>query len=127
MRFLVWAVALAVAQMLIAVIGATLALGLPPLVGNREGLVLPEGWAGRARRAHQNMLESLGLFAILVLVAAATSRANTMTALGADVFFWARLAYAVIYLAGIPWARTVAWAGSIVGIVMIFTQVITPA
>lgn len=124
MKFLVWAVALTLVQMLISVIGATLKVGLPPLVGNREGLTLPEGWAGRARRAHFNMLESLVLFAILVLVAAATGHANSMTALGAQIFFWSRLAYAVIYLAGIPWLRTVAWAAAIFGLMMIFRQVI---
>ena len=35
------------------------------------------GWAGRAQRAHRNMLESLILFAILVLVAQGGRRAAT--------------------------------------------------
>jgi uncharacterized MAPEG superfamily protein len=45
-------------------------------------------------------------------------------ALGAELFFWARIAYAVIYLAGIPWARTAAWGVSVVGLVLVFLQLI---
>jgi uncharacterized MAPEG superfamily protein len=124
LNLLVWSVALCVLQMLIAVITAQGQVGLPPLIGNREGFPELKGVAGRASRAHQNMVTNIVLFAILVLVAAVSGKANAMTALGAQLFFWARLAYAVIYLIGIPWARTVAWAISIVGLVLIFLQVI---
>jgi uncharacterized MAPEG superfamily protein len=44
--------------------------------------------------------------------------------MGAQVFLWARIAYALIYLIGIPWLRTLAWAISIVGLIMIFLQLI---
>jgi uncharacterized MAPEG superfamily protein len=62
------------------------------------------------------------LFASLALVAVVTSHTNGMTALGAELFFWGRLAYAVIYLIGLPWARTLAWALSMVGLVLLFVQ-----
>ena len=42
-----------------------------------------------------------------------------MTALGAQLFFWCRLAHAVVYIAGIPYLRTLAWLVSVVGMVMI--------
>ena len=48
--WLLWAVALTFAQMLVAVGGATLQVGLPVLAGNREGLTDCKGWAGRAAR-----------------------------------------------------------------------------
>lgn len=121
---LLWAVALTFAQMLVAVAGATLQVGLPMLAGNRDAMPKLEGWAGRAQRAHRNMLESLVLFAILVLVAHLSDKTNAMTLLGAQLFVWARLAYAVIYLAGIPWARTGAWAVSVVGLLIIALQLI---
>lgn len=121
---LVWAVVLAFVQMLIAVSGATLQLGLPTLAGNREGLAPCTGWAGRAQRAHHNMLENLVLFAALVLVAAVAQKTNSTTLHGAQVFFWARVAYAVIYLIGIPWLRTAVWTVSVIGLIMIFSQVI---
>ena len=124
LSLLVWAVALAFAQMLVAVSGATLQVGLPSLAGNRDNLPALTGWAGRARRAHRNMLENIVLFAALVLVAHAAGISNAMTLLGAQLFFWGRLAHAVIYVAGIPWLRTAAWAVSAVGMVLIFLQLV---
>jgi len=124
LRLLVWTVALAFIQMLIAVSGATLEFGLPRLAGNREPPPEPMGWAGRARRAHVNMLESLVLFAALVLTAVAAQRTSSVTAYGAQLFFWARLVYALVYLAGIPWLRTGIWGLSVIGLIMIFSQVV---
>ena len=76
--------------MLVAATGANQAVGLPTLAGNREGLPEITGWAGRAKRAHLNMIENLVLFAALVLIAAVAGKANAMTAMGAMIFFWAR-------------------------------------
>ena len=122
--WLLWAVALTFAQMLVAVLGATAQVGLPALAGNREGLVPCTGWAGRAARAHHNMLESLVLFAALVLIAVVTNKTNATTLLGAQLFFWARLAYALVYIAGIPWLRTVVWLVSVIGLIVIFVQLL---
>ena len=124
LMLLLWSVLLTFLQMLVAVGTATLQVGLPALAGNREGLPVLTGWAGRAQRAHRNMLESLVLFAVLVLVAAMTDKTNSVTLLGAQLYFWARLAYAVVYLVGIPWVRTLVWLVSVIGIAMIFLQLI---
>jgi len=124
MTLLLWAVLLALVQMLIAVTGAVMQVGLPLLSGNREGLAPCTGWAGRAARAHHNMLESLVLFTALVLLAVIAGKTNSTTLLGAQLFFWARLVYAVIYLAGIPWLRTVVWFVSVIGLALIFLQLV---
>ncbi len=121
---LVWSVVLTFVQMLIAVVGAFMQVGLPALAGNREGLPEFKGWAGRAARAHRNMLENLILFAALVIVAVLANKTNSTTLLGAQIFFWARLVYALIYLAGIPWVRTAVWTVSVIGLIMIFSQVL---
>jgi uncharacterized MAPEG superfamily protein len=94
------------------------------LAGNRDGMPPLTGWAGRAERAHLNMLESLVLFAALILVAVVAGKTNAMTALGAQLFFWARLVYALIYLAGVPWVRTGVWLVSVIGLVLIFVQLL---
>ena len=124
LMWLVWAAALTVVQMLVAVSAATLQVGLPALAGNREGLAPCSGLAGRAQRAHHNMLESLVLFAALVLIAVLSERTNAMTLLGAQLFFWARLAYAGVYVAGIAWLRTLVWLVSVVGLALIFFQLL---
>ena len=124
LNLLVWATALAVVQVLIAVGGAFMQVGLMKLVGNREDMPKLVGWAGRAERAHLNILQSLVLFAVLVVVAVLTNRTNDMTLLGAQLFFWGRVAYALIYLAGIQWLRTLSWVVSVVGLVLIFLQLV---
>jgi len=122
LTLLIWSAILAFVQMLVAVSGAQLQVGLPALVGNRENLPPITGWAGRARRAQLNMLEYLVLFAILVLVAQIAGKTNSMTVLGCEIFFWARLAYAIVYIAGIPWLRTTVWLVSVIGLVLILRQ-----
>jgi uncharacterized MAPEG superfamily protein len=122
LTLLVCAVTLTLVQSVIAVFGAMLQVGLPALAGNREALPPITGWAGRAVRAHRNMLESLVLFASLVLVAQAAGRTNAITALGSDLFLWARIIYVPVYLIGIPWLRTGVWAVSVVGLLMILVQ-----
>jgi uncharacterized MAPEG superfamily protein len=122
LKLLGWSTALAFVQMVVAASAATLQVGLPMLAGNRDSFPRFSGWAGRAQRAHFNMLESLLLFAALVLIAQVTNRLNPTTALGAQLFFWARLVYAGVYIAGIPWLRTAVWAVSVVGLVLIFFQ-----
>jgi len=124
MMYLVWSVALTFILALIAVNGAMLQVGLPKLAGNREHMPEITGWAGRAVRAHRNMLESLVLFAVLVLVAQIANVHSATTLLGAQLFFWGRVAHAVIYIAGIAWARTVAWAVSVAGLVLLFLAVV---
>ena len=124
MKLLVWAVALTLVQSVIAVLGAQLQVGLPALAGSRENLPPIEGWGGRAQRAHRNMLENIVLFACLVLVAQIAGKTDATTALGAQLFFWARLIYVPIYLMGIPWVRTGVWAVSVVGLVMIFLRLV---
>ena len=119
LKYLLLSAILCFVEVLIAAAGANKQVGLPTLAGNREDLPTMTGWAGRARRAHLNMIENMVLFAVLVLIAVASGKANATTAMGAMIFFWARLAYAVIYLIGIPWLRTVAWFVSVIGMAMI--------
>ena len=122
LQLLVWAAILTLIQMLVAAAGAQQQVGLSALAGNRDNLPPLTGWAMRAQRAHVNMLESLVIFAIFVLVAQAAGRLDETTALGAQVFFWGRVAYALVYLAGVPWVRTLVWAVSVVGLLMILSQ-----
>lgn len=124
LMYLVWSVALMFVLVLIAVSGATLQVGLPTLADNRDNVPKLEGWAGRAERAHLNLLENIVLFAILVLVAHVARRTNAMTLLGAQLFFWGRVAHAAFYIAGIAWLRTAAWGVAVIGLILIFLQLL---
>jgi uncharacterized MAPEG superfamily protein len=122
--YLVLAAALTVVQVLVAVMGAFTQVGLMKLVGNRDDMPKLTGWAGRAERAHLNMVVNLVLFAALVFVAVTTGKTNETVLLGAQLFLWGRVAYAVIYLAGLPWLRTLSWFVSVIGLVIIFAQLV---
>jgi uncharacterized MAPEG superfamily protein len=91
-------------------------------LGNRDAPLEAPAWAGRAFRAHQNLVENLAPFAILVLAAAVTGTANAQTALGATIFFWARVGHAVVYTLGIKGLRTAVFFVAAAGEVMILVQ-----
>ena len=124
LTLLAWSVILAIVHMLIAVQGALNQVGLMTLVGNRQNFPEILGWGGRAGRASRNMAENLPLFAAMVLAAVVIGRTNAMTLLGAQLFFYGRIAYAVCYLGGIQWLRTASWLVSIAGIVLILWQLL---
>ena len=124
LTYLVWAVALTILQLLIAIAGTFTQYSIPVLVGNREQAIEGKGWVGRAQRAHRNMLENLTLFAALVLVAHVAGKANDATALGAQLFFWSRAAFAIVYVVGIPWLRTLVWTAGLAGMVVILLQLL---
>ena len=118
LTMLFWVVVLAFLQVLVSVILCTKQAGLTELVGNRDTF-MPEGIAGRATRAHRNMLENLPLFAALVLIVHVAGLSSDASVLGAQIFVIARLAAAIIYIIGIPWLRTAAFGISVVGLVMV--------
>jgi uncharacterized MAPEG superfamily protein len=67
-------------------------------------------WARRLQAAHYNAVENLVIFAPLVLILAVQHHSTESTALACAVYFWARLAHAVVYAAGIPVLRTLAFS-----------------
>ncbi|MHA1189698.1 MAG: MAPEG family protein [Alphaproteobacteria bacterium] len=72
-------------------------------------------WVRRANRAHVNLVEQFGAFIGLIVVAHLAGISNGATAFAAALFFWARLAHAVVFIAGISQMMirtlifTVAW------------------
>jgi uncharacterized MAPEG superfamily protein len=119
LTLLAWSVVLAIVHMLATVQALVMQRGLMTAFGNRENLPELTGWGGRAARANINMAQNLVLFAAVALAAVAAGVTDGTTLLGAQIFFWARVAYAVCYLGGFMYLRTAAWLISIVGVVLI--------
>ena len=83
-------------------------------LGNRDNLKEATPMGGRAERAAKNSIEAAAFFVPLALVAnAAGMDAEVM--LGAQIAFWARIAYVPIYIAGIKYLRSLVWIGGVVG------------
>jgi len=66
-------------------------------------------WAQRLYFANTNAVDNLVLFAPLVLILDSRNISTTVTATACAVYFWARLVHAIVYAAGIPVLRTLAF------------------
>jgi uncharacterized MAPEG superfamily protein len=89
---------------------------------------LPD-WVNRANRAHMNAVENLAPFAAVVLVAQAAGVSTAVTQICAAVYFYARVAHAVIHISGFglfmarTLAFTVAWGAFIAFAVVVLMHV----
>ena len=124
LTMLLYSTILAFVLVLIPASKAILDNGAMIQAGARDDLPEPGVFRKRANRLVDNMYENLLLFAIVVLIAFAAGISNETTVLGAQIFFYARVAHAVIYLAGWPMIRPLFWAGGVVGIVMIACELL---
>jgi uncharacterized MAPEG superfamily protein len=78
-------------------------------------------WAQRLYFAHTNAVENLIIFAPLVLILDAQGYSTPNTILACAVYFWARLAHAVVYTMGVPILRTLAFTvGFLAQIALVF-------
>ena len=120
LQMLCWAAVLGIVQLLISTTFAVKDQGLPYAAGPRDTppptvkLV-----TGRLLRAFHNFRETFVYFAVAVLSVTVLGKTNATTALGAQLYFWARVVYIPVYAAGIPFARTAVWTLSIIGLVMV--------
>lgn len=122
MELTMLALSVALLFVLVMIQGAagTQAQGLMNMANDRDNLGPPSLWQARTKRCVDNHREGLILFAPLVLIAAHQDISTTMTVWGAQLFFYSRVAHAVVYLAGLPYIRPLFWGIGIVGTIMMF-------
>ena len=121
---LAWSVVLLLVQIVLQAV-STYDLG-PYLLGPRDddrqsGNV----WAGRLKRALENLLETYPAFIALALALAVTGKTGGLAATGAWVWLAARVVYVPLYAFGVPAVRTLAWCVSVVGLVMMLVRLMT--
>jgi uncharacterized MAPEG superfamily protein len=120
LQMLCWAVVLGLVQLVAATAMATKDQGLAYNISPRDLPPPPVSvLSARLLRAFGNFRETFVLFAVSVLVVTVLGKNNPSSALGAQIYFWARLIYVPIYALGIPALRTLIWAVSVVGLVMV--------
>ena len=90
------------------------------MANNRDNLKPPGVMEGRTRRILYNHIEAMAMFAPLVLIAAVSNISNETTVLAARLFFYSRVAFAIIYYIGIPYVRTLVWLVGVAGTIMTF-------
>lgn len=119
LQFLIFAVFLVLIQLVLQALAGFAANGLMGLAGSRDDEVLTSGIGGRFERAYYNMLETFPIFATLVIVIEITESWSTTSALAVQLYFWARVVYVPLYVTGIPFLRTIAWAVAAIAIVLL--------
>jgi uncharacterized MAPEG superfamily protein len=64
------------------------------------------------------MLEGIVLFIALFAAVHVANKVDAQSQLGANLFFWGRLVYWPVYLAGIVYLRTLVWFVSVAGLAL---------
>ena len=117
---LVLAALLAVVQLCWTAVRANLEIGPTYFLTPRDGEP-PQPMStglGRLKRAYQNHIETLPLFAIAVLALAVADKGSALTAACAWLYLGARVLFVPAYLFGWnPW-RSFIWAAGFVAIVV---------
>jgi len=124
LQMLAWSTTLLIALVVVQALAGVRAQGLMPMAGPRDDLPPPKKYQARMLRVVDNHREGLTMFAPLVLIAAVAQISNQWTVLGAQLFFYSRLAHAVLYIAGVPLVRPLAWAVGLAGVVMVLLAVL---
>jgi uncharacterized MAPEG superfamily protein len=125
-QMLLWSIVLGLVQLVIATTLATKDQGLPYNLSARD-LPAPQVSVitGRFLRAFHNFRETFVYFAVAVLVVTVLGKESPLSAIGAMMYFWARVVYLPVYALGIPVARTIVWTVSVIGIVMVLMTALT--
>jgi uncharacterized MAPEG superfamily protein len=116
---LCFSVVLLLAHIMLQGFLATRELGSAWNAGPRDEGREPKGAAaGRAARASKNYQETFPAFIGLLLGLAFIGDASGWGLIGAWIWFVARIVYIPLYLAGVPYIRSLAWLVSLLGLVL---------
>jgi uncharacterized MAPEG superfamily protein len=117
---LAWGCVLAIVHVFAAVRVKTRQYGTKWNMGARdEELPPPDPIVGRLARAQANYYESLPLMAAAILIVSVADLETRWTAIGALIWLAARIVYLPLYAVGVRGLRTIVWAVSLVGIIMV--------
>jgi uncharacterized MAPEG superfamily protein len=111
--------------MVVQVGAAAMTVGLPYLSGARDAQkplgTVPE----RLRRTVDNSVVALALVAPAVLLVETGGVGIPQTVLAMQIFVLARIAFAVLYPLGIPYARTAVWAAGFLATLFLYLIALT--
>jgi uncharacterized MAPEG superfamily protein len=118
LQYLVYAAILLVVHTLIQATLSDLSKGIGWALGPQDEQREQSVYAGRVQRSLRNYLETLPAFIALAAALGISGMGTETSALGAAIWFWARIAYIPAYVSGIPLVRSVAWFASLGGLAM---------
>ena len=120
LAMLAWGCILAIVHIFVAVRFKTRQYGTKWNMGARDEELPPlEPVAGRLARAQANFFETFPIMAAAVLIVTSVGLEDSRTAIGSVMWLGARILYLPLYAFGVPVVRTLVFAVSIVGIVLV--------
>jgi uncharacterized MAPEG superfamily protein len=126
MKLMAWSLVLAVIQIFAFDVARTGQYGFKWNTGARDEAMPPlNAVAERLGRAQANLYETLPLFVAAVLGLHLLGISTPMTMLGAQLWFWGRVAYVPLYAFGVRMVRTLVWGVSFAGLVMLVAALVT--
>ena len=124
LTMLAYSVALLIVLVLIQASIGVQAKGLVPMANNRDDVGPATGFHARLLRVVDNHREGITMFAPLILIAAVAYIHSGMDLLGAQMFFYSRLAHAILYVTGIPLVRPLFWVVGVAGTVIVLLAIL---
>jgi len=124
LQMLFCSVLLGLAQLMAAAMLSTRDKGVAHNLSPRDDQGAPVSvLTGRMQRAFANFKETFAFFASAVLLVTILGRESELSAWGAQLYFWARLAYVPVYAAGIPGLRSAIWTVSLAGLLLVLLSI----
>ncbi|URK86857.1 MAPEG family protein [Rhizobium sp. RCAM05350] len=122
---LAWSVVLLVIHVSLQGFSATIELGSAWNAGPRDEERKPSGkLAGRFARASANFHETYPAFVGLALALAITGDLTGWGLIGAWTWLVCRIIYIPLYLAGVPYIRSLIWLGSLAGLLIMVATLV---
>lgn len=118
LTYLLYAVILLIAHIVVQATLSDLSKGLGWALGPQDTPRDQHVIADRVQRALKNYLETFPAFIALALLLHVTEGGTSLSATGAALYFWARVAYVPAFASGIPLTRSAAWFASIGGLIL---------
>lgn len=81
-------------------------------------------WAHRLWVAHEDAVDNLIVFAVLVGLLHASGHSNSVTVVASAVYFWARLVHVLVYAFAVPWVKTLAHVAGFGAILVLAWEVL---
>jgi len=109
LRYLIYTAILMLVLWIPYIIAELKMTGVGKALSYPDERTLPK-WGQRLKRAHYNLVENVGPFAVAVLAGEWLGIHTPLTAACAMIFFWARLAHPIMQVARIWGTRTATFA-----------------
>lgn len=125
LKILLWSAILGLVHIVLAAAFANRQRGIRWNLGPRDEAILVTGIAGRLERAFANFQETFPIFAVAVIACGVVAKYNDNSLVGAYLYLIGRVVYLPLYAFGVPLARTLAWAASLIGIIMVIAAALS--